>query len=206
MEFFSYFTGYAVCTVHAPRQRTDSKKIEITVTDTTSSYSSSTITPLTSNFLTTDMTSPSLIVRPKTVISLSWSTVPKNFSRSMSTIQLRPSFIISNAFRTACCTKRSVTVGILRLLTPLSGFGISALRTGYGLYFLVRSCSLMFSPFSERYAPSSSTLIPFTLAAPLFLTTCRYAALEFSLLSICSIRLLVSIRCFFFCSFCLCRL
>ena len=68
-----------------------------------SSYSSSIIIPLTRNFLTTDMTSPSLIVRPKIVISLSWSTVSKNFSRSMSTIQLCPSFIISNAFRTACC-------------------------------------------------------------------------------------------------------
>ncbi len=40
------------------------------------------------------------------VISLSWSTVSKNFARSMSTIQLCPSFIISNAFRTACCAHR----------------------------------------------------------------------------------------------------
>ena len=54
----------------------------------------------------------------------------------------------------------------------------------------------MFSPFSERYAPSSSTAIPSTPAAPLFLTTYRYAALRLSLLNICSMRLLVSMRCF----------
>ena len=89
-----------------------------------------------------------------------------------------------------------VTVGTPRFLTPPPGFGISTLRTGCGLYFLLRSCSMMFSPFSERYGPSSSTVIPSTPAAPLFLTTCRYAALRLSLLNICSIRLLVSMRCF----------
>ena len=76
------------------------------VPTTVSSYSSSIITPLTRIFLTTDMTSPSFIVRPKIVISLSWSTVSKNFARSISTIQLCPSFIISNALRTACCAHR----------------------------------------------------------------------------------------------------
>ena len=76
-------------------------------------------------------------------------------------------------------------------------FRVAATRlTGCGLYFLVRNCSLMFSPFSERYAPSSSTVIPSTPAAPLFLTICRYAALRLSLLTICSMRLLVSMRCF----------
>ena len=88
------------------------------------------------------------------------------------------------------------TMGTPRFLTPPSGFGISTLRTGCGLYFLVRNCSLMFSPFSERYPPSSSTVMPSTPAAPLFLTTCRYAALRLSLLNICSMRLLVSMRCF----------
>ena len=76
------------------------------VPTTVSSYSSSIITPLTRNFLTTEITSPSFIVRPKIVISLSWSTVSKNFARSISTIQLCPSFIISNAFSTACCAHR----------------------------------------------------------------------------------------------------
>ena len=38
--------------------------------------------------------------------------------------------------------------------------------------------------------------MPSMPAAPLFLTTCSYAALRLSLLSICSMRLLVSMRCF----------
>lgn len=108
----------------------------------------------------------------------------------------RSSNIGISACATACCTKRSVTVGTPRFLVPPSGFGISTRLTGCGLYFLVCSCSLMFSPFSERYTPSSSTVIPSTPAAPLFLTTCRYAVLRLSLLNICSMRLLVSMRCF----------
>ena len=68
-----------------------------------SSYSSSIIIPLTRYFLTIEMTSPSSIVLPIKVISLSWFTVSKNFSKSMSTIQSFPSFIISSAVRIACC-------------------------------------------------------------------------------------------------------
>ena len=68
-----------------------------------SSYSSSIIIPLTRYFLTIEMTSPSLIVPPIKVISLSWFTVSKNFSKSMSTIQSLPPFIISSAVKIACC-------------------------------------------------------------------------------------------------------
>ena len=68
-----------------------------------SSYSSSIMIPLTRYFLTIEMTSPSLIVLPIIVINLSWFTVSKNFSKSMSTIQSLPSFIISSAVRIACC-------------------------------------------------------------------------------------------------------
>ena len=56
---------------------------------TDSLYSSSTIIPLTKNFLMIEITSPSLIVLPIRVISLSWFTVSKNFSKSMSTIQCK---------------------------------------------------------------------------------------------------------------------
>lgn len=70
-----------------------------------------------------------------------------------------------------------------RFLTPPSDLGISTRLTGCGLYFLVRSCSLMFSPFSEKCFCSSVYSIPSTPAAPLFLTTCRYAELRFSLLN-----------------------
>lgn len=52
-------------------------------------------------FLTV-LKSPSLIVLPKIVISLSWFTVSKNFAGSTSIIRLCPSFIISNALVTAC--------------------------------------------------------------------------------------------------------
>lgn len=57
---------------------------------------------LSSRFLTV-LKSPSLIVLPKIVISLSWFTVSKNFAGSTSIIRLCPSFIISNALVTACC-------------------------------------------------------------------------------------------------------
>ena len=77
-----------------------------------------------------------------------------------------------------------------------SGFCISTLRTGWGLYFLVLSCYLMISPFFSRYSLSSVYFIPYTPSAPLFRTTCRYALLRLSLDSICSIRLLVSMRSF----------
>ena len=92
----------------------------------------------------------------------------------------------------ACCTNLSVTVGTPRFLTPPSAFGISTLRTGWGLYFLVLSCSLIISPFFARCYLSSVYFIPSTPSAPLFRTTCRYALLRLSLESICSIRLLVS--------------
>ena len=92
----------------------------------------------------------------------------------------------------ACCTNLSVTVGTPRFLTPPSGFGISTLRTGWGLYFLVLNCSLMIChTYSWRVG-----FIPSTPSAPLFRTTCRYALLRFSLDNICSIRLLVSMRSF----------
>ena len=68
-----------------------------------SSYSSSIMIPLTRYFLTIEITSPSFIVLPMMVISLSWFTVSKNFSKSISTIQSLPSFIISSAVRIACC-------------------------------------------------------------------------------------------------------
>lgn len=68
-----------------------------------SSYSSSIMIPLTRYFLMIEITSPSLIVLPIVVISLSWFTVSKNFSKSMSTIQSLPSFIMSSAVRIACC-------------------------------------------------------------------------------------------------------
>ena len=96
----------------------------------------------------------------------------------------------------ACCMNLSVTVGTPRFLTPPSGFGISTLRTGWGLYFLVLNCSLMISPFFTRCSLSSVYFIPSTPSAPLFRTTCRYALLRLSLDSICSIRLLVSMRSF----------
>ena len=96
----------------------------------------------------------------------------------------------------ACCMNLSVTVGTPRFLTPPSGFGISTLRTGWGLYFLVLNCSLMISPFFSRCSLSSVYFIPSTPSAPLFRTTCRYALLRLSLDSICSIRLLVSMRSF----------
>ena len=67
-----------------------------------SSYSSSIMIPLTRYFLTIEITSPSLIVLPMIVMSLSWFTVSKNFSKSISTIQLLPSFIMSSAVRIAC--------------------------------------------------------------------------------------------------------
>lgn len=57
---------------------------------------------LSGRFLTV-LKSPSLIVLPKIVISLSWFTVSKNFAGSTSIIRLCPSFIISNALVTACC-------------------------------------------------------------------------------------------------------
>ena len=95
-----------------------------------------------------------------------------------------------------CCTNLSVTVGTPRFLTTPSGFGISTHRTGWGLYFLVLNCSLMFSPFLTRCSLSSVYFIPSTPSAPLFRTTCRYALLRLSLDSICSIRLLVSMRSF----------
>ena len=96
----------------------------------------------------------------------------------------------------ACCMNLSVTVGTPRFLTPPSGFGISTLRTGWGLYFLILNCSLMISPFFARYSLSSVYFIPSTPSAPLFRTTCRYALLRLSLDKICSIRLLVSMRSF----------
>ena len=96
----------------------------------------------------------------------------------------------------ACCINLSVTVGTPRFLTPPSGFGISTLRTGWGLYFQDLSCSLMISPFFSRCSLSSVYFIPSTPSAPLFRTTCRYALLRLSLASICSIRLLVSMRSF----------
>ena len=68
-----------------------------------SSYSSSIMIPLTRYFLMIEITSPSFIVLPMIVISLSWFTVSKNFSKSMSTIQSLPSFIMSSAVRIACC-------------------------------------------------------------------------------------------------------
>ena len=67
-----------------------------------SSYSSSIIIPLTRYFLTIEIISPSLIVLPINVINLSWLTVSKNFSKSISTIQSLPLFIISRAVKIAC--------------------------------------------------------------------------------------------------------
>ena len=96
----------------------------------------------------------------------------------------------------ACCMNLSVTVGTPRFLTPPSGFGISTLRTGWGLYFLVLNCSLIISPSFTRCSLSSVYFIPSTPSAPLFRTTCRYALLRLSLDSICFIRLLVSMRSF----------
>ena len=68
-----------------------------------SSICSPTITPLTRNFRISESIFPSLISLFKTDINLSCSTVSKNFSKSISTTQLYPSFMYSTAFNTAFC-------------------------------------------------------------------------------------------------------
>ena len=68
-----------------------------------SSICSPTMTPLARNFRISESVFPSLISLFRIDIILSCSTVSKNFSRSISTTQLYPSFMYSAAFNTACC-------------------------------------------------------------------------------------------------------
>ena len=68
---------------------------------TDSLYSLSIIIPLTRNFLIKDTISPLFTFFMTRVISLSWCTLSKNFSKSMSTTHWNPSFMYSNAFKIA---------------------------------------------------------------------------------------------------------
>ena len=79
-----------------------------------------------------------------------------------------------------------VTVGMPSFRTPPSGFGISTLRTGDGVYFLlsirlINSCCCSF-----RYGRASSVVISSIPAAPLFAFTLLYALLRLSLCRIAS--------------------
>ena len=60
-------------------------------------YSLSTMIPLTRNFLMSDTISPLFTSFITRLISLSWLTVSKNFSKSISTTHWNPSFMYSNA-------------------------------------------------------------------------------------------------------------
>ena len=81
---------------------------------------------------------------------------------------------------------RSTAVGIPSFrVFPLS-FGISTLRTGWGVYVTARIDCLISSPRSLRYCRSSSTFIPSTPLAPLFFFTLLYARFMFPALTIAS--------------------
>ena len=73
---------------------------------TDSSYSSSIMIPLFRNFLISDTISPSLTFLMTRVISLSWLTLSKKFSKSMSTTHWNPSFMYSSAFIMAISQQR----------------------------------------------------------------------------------------------------
>ena len=68
-----------------------------------SSYLPLIIIPALRYFVTRDITSGSLTVLPTRYISLSCGTLSKNFSKSMSTIYVYPSFRYSSNLIMACC-------------------------------------------------------------------------------------------------------
>ena len=68
-----------------------------------SSYFPFTITPALRYLVTRDITSGSFTVLPTRYISLSCGTLSKNFSRSMSTMYVYPSFRYSSSSNIACC-------------------------------------------------------------------------------------------------------
>src|SRR5699024_2457806 len=87
-----------------------------------------------------------------------------------------PSNIGVRTWDIACCITLSTTVGMPKRRSPPSGFGISTLNTGCGLYLRSRISRDISSLFLAKYPPNSSMVIPSTPAAPLFLITCLYAS------------------------------
>ena len=139
-------------------------------------------------------------------IRTSWWTRSKNFSRSTSTTQRRPSWMYFCASHTASCARRpgrkpwlcdekvgsncgcrtcksacwmnrSSTVGMPSSRMPPSLFGMSCRLTGWGLYVPASSCSRSTGQVARRWSRSASTVIPSMPGLPLFFCTRFNAAM-----------------------------
>src|SRR5665648_342394 len=93
----------------------------------------------------------------------------------------------------ACCIILSSTVGTPNSLIPPSGFGISTLRTGLGLYVPSNRLSITWLAWVSRYGRSSSTLIPSIPWLTLFFFTLLYASNMFLFVTILSSNVSVSL-------------
>ena len=146
-------------------------------------------TPLSRYFLISFRSLLSLIFFSSFPISMLWFTLSKNFSKSISTTHLYPWFIyvsdcliaffapllglnpkllsekvgsynLLSTCAMACWIILSCTVGIPSNLTPPSGFGISTLLTGDGLYFPSSSLVLTVAQVFLTCSRSSSVFMP----------------------------------------------
>ena len=87
----------------------------------------------------------------------------------------------------ACCSSRSITVGMPNSRWPPCGLGISTRRTGLGVQRPASSFARIFSPWRAKWDSSWSVVMPSMPAAPWLRLTAASARRKFSSAATCSI-------------------
>ncbi len=115
--------------------------------------------------------------RPKSVARLAEHRLPKPGSK-----------IGVKTCSNACCSSRSITVGMPNSRWPPCGLGFSTRRTGLGVQRPASSFARIFSPWRAKWDSSCSVVMPSMPAAPRLRLTAPSARRRFSSAATCSIR------------------
>ena len=93
-----------------------------------------------------------------------------------------------NTCSKACCSSRSITVGMPNCRLSPFGLGISTRRTGLGVQRPAKSFARIFSPWRRKWDSSCAVVMPSMPAAPWLRFTAANARRRFSSAATCSIR------------------